>query len=296
MMIQLRRLAVIAATVALAWATAPADAVAQQSEVMRDVYRFQGSSLEVDVDTESPGRIRFIRGTHSRIEVSGRAQNGFASAALGGYGVRRLTLTSLGADRVDFIVAVPAAVRVRVNWPGARRSELFGTLSDAATYAWETPVARPAFETIRPGNGRSGEPGYMRGTPRRSLGGPTPLVLNIDDADRLERLTIRIEDTPFGVTADRDFTARRDADAVRIAAPVSGDLTILVPHGSRFTVSLDGAPAIIIDRADVRVLCASILSQALPDGRHWLTLTPAAGDGCAPGAPGDRSISPDRRT
>lgn len=292
---KLRPLTVTALILALASGASPSDVLAQHSEVMRDVYRFQGSSLEVDVDTESPGRVRFIRGTRSRIEVSGRALNGFASAALGGYGVRRLTLTSLGADRVDFIVVVPEAVRVRVNWPGARRSELFGTLTDAATYAWDTPAARPAFETIRPEHGRSG--GSASGPARRSLRGPTPELLDVHDAHRLERLTVRIEDAPFGVTADRDFTARRDADRVRIAAPASGDLTIFVPHGARFTLRLDGAPAIVVDRADVRVLCASILSQALPDGRHWLTLTPASDGGCTSrDAPAGPSYPAGRRT
>jgi hypothetical protein len=148
---QLLRLALatlVVAPLALAASTSPALA---QQDVMRDVYGFFGSSLEVDVAAEAPGRIRLIRGRRSRIEVAGRSPDGFTSAALGGRGVRRLTLTALGSEPVDFVVVVPEDVRVRVNWQGSARSELFGALAQTATYAWPSPDVRPAFETLGPG-------------------------------------------------------------------------------------------------------------------------------------------------
>lgn len=280
---------------ALAAVEPPTAARAQQREVMRDVYGFHGSSLDVQVEVESPGQVRFIRGTRSRIEVSGRATNGFASAALGGHGVRRLTLTALGADRVDFIVVVPEDVRVRVSWPGASRSELFGTMAETATFAWDSPVGRPGFETIGPGRGRPDRDATASPAPRRSLEGTTPRLLDIVGAVRLERLTLRIEDGRFAASANREFTADRHGDRLHIDAPASGDLTVLVPRGERFTLSLDGVSAIVVDGADVRVLCAAVLSQELPDGRHWLTLTPAASGGCADRGQPDRA-SHDRRT
>ena len=287
----------LAILLALVCLQPPREAVAQQSEVMRDVYGFHGSSLDVDVATESPGRIRLVRGGHSRIEVSGLALNGFASAALGGRGVRRLTLTSLGADRVDFIVVVPEDVRVRVHWPGARRSELFGTLSEAATYQWDTPAGRPSIEIIRPGSGSHPHRNDRDSAPTRSLGGSTPGTLDIIDAYRIDRLTVRIEDAPFGIAADRRFDARRDGDRLGITAPAGGDFTVIVPRGERFVLSLDGNTAIEVRGYDVRVLCSSVLSQELPGGRHWLTLTPSSSGTCTERDPADaRADPPDRRT
>jgi hypothetical protein len=294
-----------AAALPLAFAAFTLPAQAQRGEFLRDVYGFQGSALDVEVDTEAPGRIRLIRGARSRIEVSGRAPNGFAAAALGGRGVRRLMLTALGAERVDFIVVVPEDVRVRVNWPGATRSELFGSLAESATFAWETPVARPAFETIRPGESGSRDDGgdaldMMRPRPAeapRSIGGATPRILDISGARSLVRLTLRIEHGPFGISANRGLDAQRTGDRIRLVAPADGDVSILVPRGEDFTLALDGAPAVAIEGDRVHVLCESILSQVMPDGRRWLTLTPEAGWGCSrPHDSEPRSTPAGRRT
>lgn len=141
-----------AAAIVLPLALAAPPAAAQHGEVVRDAYTFLGSALDVDVATEAPGRIRFIRGGRSRVEVSGRALDGFATAALA---TRRLTLTSLGADRVDFIVVVPEHVRVSVRFAGSSRTEQFGSLSRSATFTWDPTETRPAFETIRSGSAPS---------------------------------------------------------------------------------------------------------------------------------------------
>lgn len=254
-----------------------------QLDVMRDAYGFHGSSLEVDVATDASGRIQLIRGRHSRIEVAGRAPNGFTSAALAGRGGARLTLTSLGADQVDFVVVVPEDVRVRVRWPGSTRSELFGTLADAATYAWDAAPPRPGFETVRPGAAaRAPTPSHRAAAAPPAAGlGSTPRVLDIANAHRLVRLTLRIEGEAFGMSASTTLETRRQGDRLRLQAPAAGDVTVFVPLGDRLTLSLDGESAIVIDGDDVRVLCESVLSQILPDGRRWLTLTPVPRGGCA---------------
>ena len=270
----------VAVTCCQAASAAPARA---QQDVMRDAYGFHGSSLEVDVATEAAGRIQLIRGQRSRIEVAGRAPNGFTSASLGGHGVRRLTLTSLGADRVDFVVVVPEDVRVRVRWPGSARSELFGTLSDAVTYAWSSTSGRPAFESLRPD---AAEPLESRPSTAGSTAAvpvtATPRALDIIGAYRLERLTLRIEGEDFRVSSPRSVQSERIADRLRLIAPDNGDVSIFVPAGEPLTLSLDGEPAIVLDGDDVRVLCEAVLSQVLPDGRRWLTLTPVPRGGCAP--------------
>lgn len=256
---------------------------------MRDVYGFFGSSLDVDVNAEAPGRIRFIRGRRSRIEVAGHAPNGFTSAALGGRGVRRLTLTALGSDRVDFVVVVPEDVRVRVHWEGTNRSELFGTLDETASYAWQAEVERPAFETLRPGSRQPREAEISR-----AAGVATPRILDIGGAHRLERLTVRIEGSGFAISPAHLLDTGHSVDRLAIRAPEHGDVSVFVPSGHSLTVRLNGLDAIVIDGQDVRVLCDAVLSQVLPDGRRWLTLTPEGRADCSttPAPLPDRQVTP----
>lgn len=284
---QLHRLLLAVLVAAPLTLLAPAEPALAQEDVMRDVYGFFGSSLDVDVAAEAPGRIRFIRGRRSRIEVAGRAPNGFTSAALGGHGVRRLTLTALGSDQVDFVVVVPEDVRVRVRWEGSNRSELFGTLDETATYAWQANLDRPAFETFRPGSRESGG----AEAPARRAAIPTPRILDIEGAHRLERLTVRIEGSDFALSPAHLLDTGR-SDHVSVRAPEHGDVSVFIPRGHSLTLRLDGVEAIVIDDQDVRVLCEAVLSQTLPDGRRWLTLTPEAAGGCSLPAPPARHLTP----
>lgn len=249
-------------TAAAAAAPALATPAAAQQDVMRDAFGFFGSALDVRIESEAPGRVRIMRGQRSRIEVAGRAPNGFTSAALGGHGVRRLTLTALGGDRVDFIVVVPEDVRVRVYRPGTDGSELFGALSETATYRWETPEIRASIETMRPSGGFA----------------TAPRALDIRAAHRLDRLTLRIGASAFSLSP-RLPLATSGAAAV-LDARTGDDVAIDVPADARFSLSLDGVEAVIVDNGAVRILCESVLSQTLPDGTRWLTLTPVAASGC----------------
>lgn len=254
----IRRLLLVAAAAATLPA-APADA---QQDVMRDVFGFHGSSLDVLIESDAPGRVRIVRGQRSRIDVAGRAAHGLTSAALGGHGVRRLTLTALGGERADFVVAVPEDVRVRVYTPGSDGSELFGALSHTATYAWEPERIRPAFETLRSSDQASS----------------VPHQLDIRAAHRLDRLTLRIGTRTFAVSPRTSVTTTGGAGV--IDARTGQALDIDVPAGAAFTLSLDGVEAVVVEHGDVRILCESVLSQTLPDGTRWLTLTPVPTRGC----------------
>lgn len=277
-MMNLARRILIAA--AAAAAPALATPAAAQQDVMRDAFGFFGSALDVRIESEAPGRVRIMRGQRSRIEVAGRAPNGFTSAALGGHGVRRLTLTALGGDRVDFIVVVPEDVRVRLYRPGTDGSELFGALSETATYRWETPEVRSGIETMRPSGGFD----------------TAPRSLDIRAAHRLDRLTLRIGASAFSLSP-RLPLATSGAAAV-LDARTGDDVAIDVPADARFSLSLDGVEAVIVHNGDVRILCESVLSQTLPDGTRWLTLTPVAASGChnAPEPPPPPRGTPARRT
>ena len=265
-------------------------ALGAQQDVMRDVYGFYGSSLDVEVATENAGRIRLIRGQRSRIEVAGRAPDGFTSAALGGGGVRRLTLTALASGPVDFVVSVPEDVRVRVHWEGHNRSELFGTLTRTATYAWESAAPRPAFETLGPA--------ATRASASAGIGETAPSVLDFVGAYHADRLTVRIGASAFGVTPERAIDATRSSGTLRITPREGSAVTVDVPAGERMTLRLDGVDAVVIDDDGVRVLCESVLSQTLPDGQQWLTLTPVPRDGCRATTPrrAPPATTPARRT
>lgn len=257
-----------AAAILLLAHAAPA---AAQRDVMRDSYRFQGSALEVEVATDVPGRLRMMRGQRSRIEVSGRAPDGFTSAALGGVGVRRLSLTSMGGEQVDFVVIVPEDVRVRVKWVGSNRSELFGPLTDNAVFRWESPIGRPGFETVRPADVPRVRP---PANPPATVA--TPEWIDVVDAHLLDRVTIRLGAAPFEVEGATE--SDRNASAMTVHGEIGGHVVIHVPEQDEITVALDGATALVVDRSGAHAVCDAITDQTLADGTRWFTFSPAAGD------------------
>lgn len=82
-----------------------------------------------------------MRGRAGQIEVTARALGGIARAGLAGDEASELTLTTVGADEVDYLVIVPEDLRVNIKLPDRHASEVFGTLQDVGTYVWE--AARP---------------------------------------------------------------------------------------------------------------------------------------------------------
>lgn len=107
----------------------------------RQLFAFVGKDLTVHVQADVPGSLQLLRGEPGRIEAAGRAPAGFVGAGLARVPRHQLNLTAVGADDVDYLVVVPAGVRVRLRLPDRDLAEVFGVLQDAASYSWGTTVA-----------------------------------------------------------------------------------------------------------------------------------------------------------
>lgn len=277
-----RVLAAAFAVVLASAAGAPA-ASAQEREVVREVYHnFFDSNLTVEVETEAAGRLRLIRGSRGRVEVAGRAPDGIASFGLDNTGRRRLSLTSLGSRRVDFIVVVPEQVRVHVLLPGLLRSELFGSMRSSATYDWPDEHARGPISTT---------PGHAPPAPPRSgpalttlYAGATPPALDIADATALSSVTIRVEGSQFRLESDRLVPVGFGQDGISLdPAPQAGRIVVVVPaDAASFQLVLDGAPALLVRDGLAQPLCDPVMEQELDGGRVWYTFSPATGLSCVP--------------
>lgn len=100
-------------------------------------FAFLHSRLTVEVDGETPGTLRLVRGRAGEVRVTGRAARGVATAALAEEPNRgRLTLTTLEAGRVLYVVSVPPRVRVRVRLPDEKVPEAVSPFEDVATFRW----------------------------------------------------------------------------------------------------------------------------------------------------------------
>lgn len=140
------RLRLIGGTAAMLLALATAGAAQDRaewasSETTRRVFTFVHPALTIDVLGEAPGMLRLIRGQLGQIEVTARALGGFAGSGLAGRAGDRLELTAIGAERVEYLVVVPAEVHVRVRLPDRRAAETFGTLERSATFSWKSSRA-----------------------------------------------------------------------------------------------------------------------------------------------------------
>ncbi len=291
---------------------AAANAAAQEWDVNRRQYTFIDTRLTVDVQVEAEGTLRLIRGMPGRLEVAGRALNGFTGFALGDRHGSHLRLSAAGADRVEYLVVVPERVYVRIRLPDRRLAEVFGSTRDAVSYEWEAvdePASRPAPQpdreservppvgpepgTVEPGAPeRALEPGTPAAATRTPAETPTPGLfttyrddvapasVSLPRADLIHTLSVRLEGKRFRVAASRPLSLERgDPTALEIRpAPPPLDIVIGVPVGTDdFVVEVGGTPAFAIVEGRPIVLCNPAMEQALDDGRLWFTFTPEDG-------------------
>lgn len=113
------------------------EASAQEREVLRRTFTFIENDLTVEIDATAPGELQIARGGLGRIDVAARAANGFAGLGLAGGSADRLVLTAMGAERVQYLVMVPAEVRVKVRLPGSDRTRTLTSWDRIARYSWE---------------------------------------------------------------------------------------------------------------------------------------------------------------
>lgn len=116
----------------------PSLAAAQvtSTETTRRVFTFVDDGLTVQVDVDTPGTLRMIRGQGGRLEVVARARDGFTAFGLSERSGDQLNLTAVGAQEVEFIVVVPDGARVMVRLPDRHLAEVFGTRDRSATWTW----------------------------------------------------------------------------------------------------------------------------------------------------------------
>ncbi len=261
-----------------AGAALPRVARAQQAVVLQPtehrLFTFLGSSLTVDVQSDAPGTVHVIHGQRGQVEVTARAANGFA-----GFGIsdtrERLTLTSAGATRVDYLVVVPEQAAVRVRLPGAGAAQTFGTLERSASYSWKPPRPygeRAAEALPAPPAPSSGEamlqPAYLAGMP--------PAVVSLPDASSLRALTVRWEGNSFRILGSRPISVPRPSAGRLALPPLEGptSLAIVLPRDAReFRLEIQGRPALVIDAGRARVPCGSVVEQTLSGGRRWFTFS-----------------------
>jgi len=226
----------------------------------------------IQVVADAPGRLHLVRGQAGQVEVNGRADKGFVGFALGA-DEARLRLSAVGAEGAEYLVIVPADVRVRVQLPGERGTRLFGTREARADYSWQ-----PDRHTISPALATKAAPPPDRF--QEVYGGVVPRVLTIPAGAHVAAVTVRFEGERFGISADRPLTVapgRRDLVEVRIAGdPVQ--LVVDVPAGARdFRLRLAGEDALIIGEGRAVVLCTPVTEQRMEGGRQWFTFSPGAG-------------------
>ncbi len=106
-----------------------------QPATMQRAFVFLEDELRVTIAGEAAGTIQVVRGEQGRIDLTARGAGGAPAAGLVGGSPSELTLASAGATRADYVLVVPADVRVtiaRAGQPGVT----MGTLDREARWSW----------------------------------------------------------------------------------------------------------------------------------------------------------------
>ncbi len=130
---------------AAAQATAGAQPAGPAPERVQRSFVYLGHDLRVTILGDAGGTIQVVRGEGGRLDLSGRVVGGLATVAMADDTRSDLTLSSSGASRIDWVLIVPADVRVSLRSPGQPEATL-GTLAPAATWSWA--AQRPAITPL----------------------------------------------------------------------------------------------------------------------------------------------------
>ena len=250
---------------------------AAQHEVARRSFNFFDNTLTIQVLSESAGVLRIVRGEEGRLDVAARTPDGIPAFALGGRDGDELRLTSVGPNHVDYVVAVPEDVRVRVLLPDRKNLESAST-RPAATYSWGSTPGQP------------GQPAQGSGAAVGAVGGDglylshssraVPRVLALPDIAAVSQLNVKFEGSEFRISTSRPVSVTPGrADEIEFRPgnePIT--ITIMLPQNARdFRLMLAGRTAIEVVGGDVRSYCQQLVDQRFPDGRRYFTYHPAGG-------------------
>lgn len=265
----------ILAALALA-AVLPAAADAQR-DVTRRAYTFLEDRLVVAVHAEAPGELQVVRGQRGRIEVAARSSHGFAGFGLGGDYTRRLRLTAIGSDAVQYLVVVPEHVWVSVVLPHGGSADVTDR-DGIATYRWgmdDVVSESPAFDDTPIVPSTSGGL-YVVHSGRRRV----PGLVDIPDLASIRSISVRVEGDDFQVAASRPL-ALTPGDEGHMIIRVDGpplDLVFFVPrNGSGFRLRSGSQRLIDVTGGRPVSYCGSTVLQQPTPNQDWLTLFPADG-------------------
>jgi len=260
--------------VALTLACVFAAPAAAQHDVARRAFNFFDNTLTIQVISESSGILRIVRGEEGRLEVAARTPDGIPAFALGGRDGDELRLTAVGSNHVDYVVAIPEDVRVRVLLPDRKNLEIAST-RPAATYTWGSTPAQPA-QGSAPAMGAVGSDGLYLSHSSRAV----PRVLALPDIAAVSQLNVKFEGSEFRISTSRPVSVTPGrADEIEFRTgnePIT--VTIMLPQNARdFRLMLAGKTAIEVVGGDIRSYCQQLVDQRMPDGRRYFTYHPAGG-------------------
>lgn len=268
---------------------------AQEREVARRTFTFINNDLTIEVLGRSPGALHLVRGEPGQIEVAARAKDGIAGFGLAGDARDRLKLTSVGAERVTFLVVVPSDLRVRVELPEQPVAEIFGSLDQAASYSWlgaaeqTAPGPAPA-PPPPPGDGSASAASFVdEGLYVSYARIRAPETVAIPDAAALRSIAVRWEGREFRVAGNSEVgVLERGTRALELEADGRAtELVLSVPAATRdFVLRVGDAPALVLEEGRAAVLCSPVIDQTLDGSRRWFTFTPENGKlACRGGRP-----------
>ncbi len=256
----------------------PAPLLAQQSdlsETTRESYTFLGTRLVIDVLTDAPGTLHILRGDGGSVRVTARAKDGFAGMAMSPEDREHLSLTAVGAQKVDFLVVVPSYARVDIRLPKHDVAESFGTLQKIATFKFgeePRPPAPPRAQTAPP----SDLPPINPATGYSAVSAPH--MLSVIRPGEFRSATIRLEGSRFELSTDQPLDMAPAGTGVLEVKPTAPgeNLTVIIPlNTTDFVLQVGGRPALIARNGIWQSLCASVTEQSLSNGRRWWTFAPS---------------------
>lgn len=290
---------------ALAFAALLPGAADAQRDVTRRAYTFLEDRLVVAVHAEAPGELQVVRGQRGRVEVAARSRDGFAGFGLGGDFTRRLRLTAIGSDAVQYLVVVPEHVTVTVELPRGGTAHV-ADRDGIATYRWGDDLRNDRSRESRrdrrydddfdmsarddmqsEGGLRNRDDTPLVATTASGLyivhsgtNGRVPSLVDVPSLASVRSLAIRIEGTEFRVAATRPLSLRQ-GDEGHMVIRVDGDpldLVLYVPRGSSGLQLRSGSQRIAdVTAGRPRAYCGRTVVQQPTPNQYWLTVFPSDG-------------------